>query len=38
MGLAGMKEGRYDLVIEVRDQVSGQQIQHSEPFTLAPAS
>ena len=38
MGLAGMKEGRYDLVLHVRDQVSGQQIQRSEPFTLAPAS
>jgi VWFA-related protein len=38
MGLAGMKEGRYDLVLDVRDQVSGQQIQRSEPFTLAPAS
>jgi 5-hydroxyisourate hydrolase-like protein (transthyretin family) len=38
MGLAGMKEGRYDLVIDVRDQVSGQQIRRTEPFTLAPAS
>jgi hypothetical protein len=38
MGLAGMKEGRYDLVIDVRDQVSGQQLRRSEPFTLAPAS
>ncbi|HET9315494.1 MAG TPA: VWA domain-containing protein [Vicinamibacteria bacterium] len=38
LGLAGMKEGRYDLVLDVRDQVSGQRIQRSEPFTLAPPS
>jgi hypothetical protein len=38
MGLAGMKEGRYDLVLDVRDQESGQQIQRIEPFTLAPSS
>jgi VWFA-related protein len=38
MGLAGMKEGRYDLVLDVRDEVSGQQIQRSEPFTLTPSS
>jgi hypothetical protein len=38
LGLAGMKEGRYDLVLDVRDEVSGQQIQRSEPFTLAPPS
>jgi len=38
MGLDGMKEGRYDLVLAVRDEVSGQQIERSEPFTLAPSS
>ena len=38
MGLAGMKEGRYDLVLDVRDQVSGQQIERIESFTLAPPS
>ena len=38
MGLHGMKEGRYDLVLAVRDEVSGQQIERSEPFTLAPSS
>ncbi|HET9315493.1 MAG TPA: VWA domain-containing protein [Vicinamibacteria bacterium] len=38
MGLAGMKEGPYDLVLDVRDEVSGQQIQRSEPFTLTPSS
>jgi VWFA-related protein len=37
MGLAGMKEGRYDLVLAVRDEVSGQQIERSERFTLAPS-
>ena len=34
MGLAGMKEGRYDLVLDVRDEVSGAQIERSEAFTL----
>jgi len=38
MALAGMKEGRYDLVLAVRDELSGQQIERSEPFTLAPSS
>ena len=38
MGLAGMREGRYDLVLAVRDELSGQQIERSEPFTLAPSS
>jgi VWFA-related protein len=38
MGLAGMKEGRYDLVLAVRDDVSGQQLERKESFTLAPQS
>jgi hypothetical protein len=38
LGLAGMREGRYDLVLDVRDEVSGRQIQLSEPFTLEPSS
>jgi hypothetical protein len=38
MDLAGMKVGRYDLVLDVRDEVSGQQIQRSEAFTLTPSS
>lgn len=38
LGLAGMKEGRYDLVLAVRDEVSGQQIERSETFALAPSS
>jgi hypothetical protein len=38
MDLGGMKEGRYDLVLAVRDEVSGRQIEHSESFSLAPAS
>ena len=38
MGLEGMKEGSYDLVLDVRDEVSGQQVQRSEPFTLIPPS
>ena len=38
MGLDGMQEGRYDLVLAVRDEVSGQQIERSEAFALAPVS
>jgi hypothetical protein len=38
MGLAGMKEGRYDLVLAVRDEVSGQQIERREAFALSPSS
>jgi VWFA-related protein len=38
MGLAGMKEGHYDLLLAVRDELSGQQLERSEPFTLAPSS
>jgi VWFA-related protein len=38
LGLDGMREGRYDLVLAVRDEVSGQQIERSESFTLAPVS
>lgn len=36
MDLAGMSEGRYDLVLEVRDEVRGENIRRSEAFVLAP--
>jgi VWFA-related protein len=35
IGLAGMEEGSYDLVLEVQDQVGGGRIERHEPFTLA---
>jgi hypothetical protein len=38
MGLSGMKEGRYDLVLTVHDQVSGDSLERSEEFSLSPAS
>lgn len=37
MGLPGIKEGRYDLVLSVRDEISGRQIERSESFALEPA-
>jgi VWFA-related protein len=35
MGLEGMAEGSYDLVLKIRDEVAGAAIERREPFTLA---
>jgi hypothetical protein len=38
MGLADLKEGRYELVLSVRDQVGGETIERREEFSLIPPS
>jgi hypothetical protein len=38
MGLSDLKEGRYDMVLIVRDETNGEQIERSEAFTVVPAS
>jgi hypothetical protein len=38
MGMADLKEGRYELVLSVRDQVGGETIERSEEFSLIPPS
>jgi VWFA-related protein len=38
MGLSDLKEGRYDLVLIVRDETNGEQIERSETFTVVPVS
>ena len=38
MGLSDLREGRYDLVLLIRDETNGAQIERSEPFTVVPAS
>jgi hypothetical protein len=35
LGLDGLEEGPYDLVLEVRDEVSGAHVARREPFRLA---
>jgi VWFA-related protein len=35
ISLEGMEEGPYDLVLDVRDEVSGGRLKHRESFTLA---
>jgi hypothetical protein len=35
LGLDGMEEGAYELVLEVRDEVGGGRLERHEPFTLA---
>jgi hypothetical protein len=35
IGLDGLEEGRYDLSLDVTDEVSGGRLQHHEPLTLA---
>ena len=35
MGLEGLEEGSYDLVLEVEDEVSGAGLKQREAFTLA---
>jgi VWFA-related protein len=35
LSLEGMKEGPYDLVLDVRDEVSGARLKHRESFMLA---
>jgi VWFA-related protein len=35
MGLEGMAEGSYELVLKVRDETSGSRVERREPFTLA---
>ena len=35
VGLEGMAEGAYDLVLEIRDEESGGRLRRREPFTLA---
>ena len=38
MGLADLQQGRYDLVLLIRDETNGTQIERSESFTVVPAS
>lgn len=38
MGLSDLQEGRYDLVLVIRDETSGERIERSETFTVVPAS
>jgi VWFA-related protein len=38
MGLEGMTEGSYELVLKVRDETSGARVERREPFTLAAPS
>ena len=35
MGLDGLEEGRYDLVLKVRDEVRGADLERREPFSLS---
>ena len=35
LGLDGMEEGAYELMLEVRDEVGGGRVERREPFTLA---
>jgi len=37
ISLEGMEEGPYDLVLDVRDEVSGARLKHREAFALARA-
>jgi hypothetical protein len=35
MALDGMEAGGYELLLEIRDEVSGARLERHEPFTLA---
>jgi hypothetical protein len=37
MGLSDLQEGRYDLVLVIRDETNGEQIERVEPFTVVSA-
>jgi hypothetical protein len=38
MGLSDLQEGSYDLVLLIRDETNGAQIEHSESFTVVARS